>query len=171
MHNFTLLYNESVCHHHQAFGRLISHTDSVIKHMAAANPPPATPDEVKEMCAYLGIDLQREFFLLPVAKRAVEAPLPAQWREQRDEANDRSVFVDADGGIHERHPMDESFKQSVRLLFLQAAAGDCLCVKCLTSFQSSQLVYATCRMITLHRSPTCARRTHPLMTHIITRRG
>lgn len=65
------------------------------------------------MCAYLGIDLQREFFLLPVAKRAVEAPLPAQWQEQRDEANDRSVFVDADGGIHERHPMDDSFKQSV----------------------------------------------------------
>ena len=82
--------------------------------MAAAQaPPPASPEEIRDMAAYFGIDLKSEFFLIGVAKIAVEATLPLGWTEQRDQENDRSVFVDPTGAVHERHPRDDEFKKMV----------------------------------------------------------
>jgi hypothetical protein len=85
--------------------------------MAAAQaPPPASPEEIRDMAAYFGIDLKTECFLISVAKIAVEAALPLGWTEQRDQENDRSVFVDPTGAIHEHHPRDDEFKKMVQYL-------------------------------------------------------
>mmetsp|Transcript_32817 Transcript_32817/g.84751 ORF Transcript_32817/g.84751 Transcript_32817/m.84751 type:complete len:598 (-) Transcript_32817:1895-3688(-) len=40
---------------------------------------PVSPDEVKDMAKYLGIDPSREFYLLPIAKLALQSPLPPDW--------------------------------------------------------------------------------------------
>lgn len=40
---------------------------------------PVTPEEVKDMAKYLGIDPSREFYLLPIAKLALQSPLPPDW--------------------------------------------------------------------------------------------
>ncbi len=79
----------------------------------AATPTPAMPEEIREMASYLGIKLPEEAYLLFIAKLAVEATLPIGWREERDEAHDRSIFYDADGKIHEEHPNDAHLKELV----------------------------------------------------------
>ena len=52
-------------------------------------------EEIREMASYLAIRLPEEAYLLFIAKLAVEATLPIGWREERDEAHDRSIFYDA----------------------------------------------------------------------------
>jgi hypothetical protein len=74
---------------------------------------PPTPQEVKEICAYFGIDCSREFYLLPLAITAIENELPPNWSERRDEANNRSVFIDPEGVVHACHPGDSAIKQKV----------------------------------------------------------
>jgi hypothetical protein len=48
-------------------------------------PKLLTPSDVADMALYLGIDLERESYLLPVAREAVLAELPAGWHEKLDE--------------------------------------------------------------------------------------
>ena len=40
---------------------------------------PCSPGQIIEMCQYLGVDPDQEFYLLPVVRRAVVAPFPQDW--------------------------------------------------------------------------------------------
>jgi hypothetical protein len=80
---------------------------------SASIASPATPEEIIEMAAYFGIDCSKEFYLLPIAKLAVEATLPHGWREEHDAENNRSIFLDPTGQVFENHPQDNEFKSRV----------------------------------------------------------
>lgn len=40
---------------------------------------PCSPGHIIEMCKYLGVNPDRQFYLLPVVRRAVVAPFPQDW--------------------------------------------------------------------------------------------
>mmetsp|Transcript_5942 Transcript_5942/g.8023 ORF Transcript_5942/g.8023 Transcript_5942/m.8023 type:complete len:496 (+) Transcript_5942:60-1547(+) len=81
--------------------------DQLLEEKAQQNPP--TPAECREMAKYFGINPHEEVFLMPIAKAAVNAPLPPEWEE----------FEDDDGEVHfvskitkktsEHHPLDGYF--------------------------------------------------------------
>ena len=64
---------------------------------AKAGEAPVTPDAVKDMCEYLGINIYSEPHLIHIAKQALEDPLPLGWEEQRDE-NGHDIYVQLETG-------------------------------------------------------------------------
>ena len=70
---------------------------------------PVTPEAVKEMCEYFGINIYSEPHLIYIAKKALEDPLPPGWEEQQD-ANGDPIFVEvASGEVQAEHPLDNEF--------------------------------------------------------------
>ena len=55
--------------------------DYVDKDAAPKTDVLVTPEAIKEMCEYLGINIYTEPHLISIAKAALEAPLPAGWVE------------------------------------------------------------------------------------------
>jgi len=64
------------------------------KPAADGSMPSVTPEEVRSMGAYLGIDLTKDedYHLLAVAKEAVIAPVLPPWEEMEDEAGNPYFF-------------------------------------------------------------------------------
>mmetsp|Transcript_47091 Transcript_47091/g.121672 ORF Transcript_47091/g.121672 Transcript_47091/m.121672 type:complete len:439 (-) Transcript_47091:1627-2943(-) len=75
---------------------------------------PLTPEEVMEMCRCLGIDSRREFYLIPIAKLALQVPLPEEWEVYKDE-HDRPYYYNTQTRERSyRHPSDDFFLMQVR---------------------------------------------------------
>lgn len=76
--------------------------------------PPPTPEEVKEMCLYLGINLDGESGLAWIAKQAVQAALPPDWYEAEDKEGNNFYFNAKSGESSTSHPLDEYFLALVK---------------------------------------------------------
>ena len=79
--------------------------------------PPPSPEEVKEMCVYLGIDISLESGesgLAWIAKQAVQASLPPDWYEAEDEEGNNFYFNAKSGESSSSHPLDEYFLALVK---------------------------------------------------------
>mmetsp|Transcript_10007 Transcript_10007/g.33357 ORF Transcript_10007/g.33357 Transcript_10007/m.33357 type:complete len:490 (-) Transcript_10007:59-1528(-) len=74
---------------------------------------PVTKEEVLEMAQYLGIDVCREGYLLPLAKMALQAPLPKGWDICKDEGGEPFYFHRRTGVTTYRHPADDYFMKKV----------------------------------------------------------
>lgn len=79
--------------------------------------PPPSPEEVREMCTYLGIDTSMEAgesCLAWIAKQAVQAALPPDWYEAEDEEGNNFYFNAKSGESSSSHPLDEYFLALVK---------------------------------------------------------
>ncbi|QDZ23452.1 hypothetical protein HOP50_10g59910 [Chloropicon primus] len=79
-------------------------------------PPPA-PEEVRDMCTYLGIDTSMESGesgLAWIAKQAIQAALPPDWYEAEDEEGNNFYFNAKSGDSSTSHPLDEYFLALVK---------------------------------------------------------
>ena len=75
-----------------------------------------TPEAIKEMCEYLGINMYTEPHLIAIAKAALEAPLPDGW-EESEALNGELEFVNAASGeTMGEHPLDTEFMNQVNML-------------------------------------------------------
>lgn len=50
-----------------------------LQHGQAIKFSPCSPGQIIEMSKFLGVDPDREFYLLAVVRRAVVAPFPEDW--------------------------------------------------------------------------------------------
>jgi hypothetical protein len=76
---------------------------------AAAHP---TPELVREMARYLGIDEQEEVHLLPIAHNALVEELPDGWEERISPTDRVPYYVElATGKVSDEHPADKHFRQ------------------------------------------------------------
>ncbi|GHP04114.1 hypothetical protein PPROV_000286800 [Pycnococcus provasolii] len=71
--------------------------------------PPPTPEEVRDMAVYLGIDLTLEPDLLWIAKQAVQVALPPNWEELEDGTGAVYFYDVVNGKSTLKHPMDDYF--------------------------------------------------------------
>ena len=74
---------------------------------------PVSVDEVREMGQYLGIDVVSEGYLLPLARIALQAPLPKGWEICKDEEGEPFYYERKTGTTSYRHPADEYFINKV----------------------------------------------------------
>lgn len=72
-----------------------------------------TPNEVRDMATYLGIDTINEFNLLHIAHAAVLAPLPSNWLEFEDEDGNPYYYDRNTLRVTYRHPADEKYFKQV----------------------------------------------------------
>ena len=79
----------------------------------AAREDPVTPEQVKAMCEYLDVNMFLEPDLIPIAKRALEAPLPPGWEERQGPDGEVEYVEKATGEVLEQHPSDEDFQRLV----------------------------------------------------------
>mmetsp|Transcript_22499 Transcript_22499/g.62412 ORF Transcript_22499/g.62412 Transcript_22499/m.62412 type:complete len:545 (-) Transcript_22499:123-1757(-) len=86
--------------------------DAELEKKALDNPP--TPEEVREMAKYMGIDYQNEFGLLEIAKAAVNAPLLPEWENFEDENGEIYYFNKITKVQCENHPLDGFFIEVIR---------------------------------------------------------
>eukprot|EP00741_Cyanophora_paradoxa_P014317 tig00020780_g13808.t1 len=78
-------------------------------------------DEVLDFALHLGIDPDREPYLLPVAEEAYDAPLPAPWR-QIDDGHGRIYFYNDQTDVSQwEHPRDKHYRAFVFKLKAEAA--------------------------------------------------
>jgi hypothetical protein len=70
---------------------------------------PVTVQEVREMAEYLGVDAAREGYLLHLVKMALHAPLPKGWDIYKDERGEPFYLNRATRATSYRHPADEYF--------------------------------------------------------------
>ena len=56
-----------------------TYLDVVLVALQAIRFSPCSPGQIIEMCKFLGVDSDREFYLLAVVRRAVVAPFPEDW--------------------------------------------------------------------------------------------
>ena len=76
-----------------------------------------TPESVKAMASYLGIDEMSEPHLMPVAARALTEPLPPGWEERLSPESAEPYYVElATGVTSSEHPSDQHYRE-----FLQEA--------------------------------------------------
>ena len=76
--------------------------------------PPPSPEEVREMCVYLGIETSTEAGLAWIAKQAVQAALPPDWYEAEDQEGNNFYFNSKSGESCTSHPLDEYFLALVK---------------------------------------------------------
>ena len=72
-----------------------------------------TPNEVRDMSTYLGVDPLSEFSLLHIARAAVLAPLPSNWLEFEDEDGNPYYYDRNTLRVTYRHPADEKYFKQV----------------------------------------------------------
>ena len=72
-----------------------------------------TPNEVRDMATYLGIDTITEFNLLHIAHAAVLAPLPSNWLEFEDDDGNPYYYDRNTLRVTYRHPADEKYFKQV----------------------------------------------------------
>ena len=83
------------------------HGFALLEQKAAKTPP--TPSETRELAKYFGVDLRREWALLPLVKAAVSAPLPPEW-DEFEEDDGETYFVQRKTGTKStHHPLDAYF--------------------------------------------------------------
>ena len=78
-----------------------------------------TPDAIKEMCEYLGINLYTEPHLASIAKAALEAPVPEGWRETTGPSGEVEFVHTETGETTSEHPLDGEFMHQVQRERLQ----------------------------------------------------
>jgi hypothetical protein len=84
-------------------------TPDRIPENAAAHP---TPEMVREMAHYLGIDDQEEVHLLPIAHNALVEELPKGWEERLSPTDGAPYYVElATGKVSDEHPADGHFRK------------------------------------------------------------
>ncbi|OQS07159.1 hypothetical protein THRCLA_00833 [Thraustotheca clavata] len=80
------------------------------------------PIDVLNMAKYYGVDLRKRWYLLPLIKQAVETPLPPNWIEVEDTADDdlndnfqsAPLYMNELSGTTQReHPADAYFRQQI----------------------------------------------------------
>mmetsp|Transcript_24828 Transcript_24828/g.54095 ORF Transcript_24828/g.54095 Transcript_24828/m.54095 type:complete len:509 (-) Transcript_24828:41-1567(-) len=81
--------------------------DQLLEEKAKANPP--TPQETREMAKYFGINPKEEIYLMPIAKAAVNAPLPPEWEEFEDDDGEVYFISKITKKTSEHHPLDGYF--------------------------------------------------------------
>jgi len=79
-----------------------------------AKDSPPTPEEVREMAKYFGIQARDEVELMDVAKAAVNAPLPPEWEEYEDDDGEVYFYNKLTKKTSEHHPLDGYFLELVR---------------------------------------------------------
>jgi len=62
-----------------AYPSNISEILKILTQTQAIKFSPCSPGQIIEMAGFLGVDATREFYLLPVVRRAVVAPFPIDW--------------------------------------------------------------------------------------------
>lgn len=70
---------------------------------------PCSPGEIIEMAQYLGVDPNREFYLLPVVRRAVVAPFPQDWAVGADRLGNSYYYNKYTMKVIASHPLSELF--------------------------------------------------------------
>ena len=71
-----------------------------------------TPEMVREMAQYLGIDEQQEVHLLPIAHSALVEELPDGWEERLSPTDGVPYYVElATGRVSGEHPADDHYRQ------------------------------------------------------------
>ncbi|EFJ49115.1 kinesin-like protein [Volvox carteri f. nagariensis] len=76
--------------------------------------PPA-PQEILDMCAYLGINpSQDDPYILEVARLAISAPLPAHWVEAEDDDGNPMFTNQQTGESQPSHPLDPYFVEMIK---------------------------------------------------------
>jgi len=70
---------------------------------------PASPGQVLEMAAFLGVDSGREFYLLPTVKRAVAAPFPSDWAVGEDQNGEVYYYNKFTMKVIAVHPLSDAF--------------------------------------------------------------
>jgi len=70
--------------------------------------------QVSEMAEYLGIDVMREGYLLPLVKMALQAPLPKGWEVYKDDKGEPFYSHRRSGKTSYRHPADDYFMKKVQ---------------------------------------------------------
>jgi len=81
--------------------------DQLLEEKALHNPP--TPEECREMAKYFGISPREEVYLMPIAKAAVNAPLPPEWEEYEDDDGEVYFVSKITKKTSEQHPLDGYF--------------------------------------------------------------
>lgn len=81
--------------------------DQLLEDKALQNPP--TPEETREMAKYFGIETREEVYLVPIAKAAVNAPLPPEWEEYEDDDGEVYFVSKITKKTSEHHPLDGYF--------------------------------------------------------------
>jgi hypothetical protein len=72
-----------------------------------------TPEAIKDMCEYLGINIYTEPHLTHIAKAALEAPLPEGWVESHAPDGEPEYLHVATGDTQGEHPLDGEFLHQV----------------------------------------------------------
>mmetsp|Transcript_28420 Transcript_28420/g.47719 ORF Transcript_28420/g.47719 Transcript_28420/m.47719 type:complete len:493 (+) Transcript_28420:564-2042(+) len=85
--------------------------DQLLEEKAKANPP--TPQETREMAKYFGINPREEIYLMPIAKAAVNAPIPPEWEEFEDDDGEVYFINKITKKTNEHHPLDGYFFELV----------------------------------------------------------
>eukprot|EP00741_Cyanophora_paradoxa_P007099 tig00001086_g6870.t1 len=73
-----------------------------------------TPDEVRDMAGFLGIDVEREAHLLWIARDTLLAALPAPWSELEDEQGCPYYHNALTGATTRQHPLDAPTRGKLR---------------------------------------------------------
>ncbi|KAG2449345.1 hypothetical protein HYH02_005500 [Chlamydomonas schloesseri] len=79
---------------------------------AEAEQPPA-PQEVSEMCAYLGVGGGEDAYVVEVARMAISAPLPPGWEEGEDDDGNPLFSNAVTGETQPSHPLDPYFMELI----------------------------------------------------------
>lgn len=70
---------------------------------------PASPGQVLQMAAFLGVDPSKEFYLLPTVKRAVAAPFPSDWAVGHDQQGEVYYYNKYTMKVMAVHPLSDVF--------------------------------------------------------------
>jgi hypothetical protein len=82
-----------------------------------------TPEAIKEMCEYLGINVYTEPHLIHIAKAAIEAPIPEGWIESTAPDGEPEYLHEATGETMGEHPLDGEFMHQVTVVRQQYGEG------------------------------------------------
>lgn len=74
---------------------------------------PCSPGQVLEMAKFLGVDSKKEFYLLPVVRRAVVAPFPRDWDVGHDRLGKIYYFNKYTMKVMDVHPLSDVFLEWV----------------------------------------------------------
>ena len=84
-------------------GRLLVQKEQALKFSHCS------PKQIIEMSGYLGVDPAREFYLLPVVRRAVVAPFPDDWAVGVDRVGVQYCYNKYTMRVINSHPLSERF--------------------------------------------------------------
>mmetsp|Transcript_35052 Transcript_35052/g.109532 ORF Transcript_35052/g.109532 Transcript_35052/m.109532 type:complete len:596 (-) Transcript_35052:477-2264(-) len=74
---------------------------------------PCSPAEVIEMAEFLGVDWTKEFYLLPIVRKAIVAPFPVDWEISRDQYGKVYYHNKLTYKVISKHPFHDTFLEAI----------------------------------------------------------